>query len=162
MVNSIFHMREHVYFRFQPTVNLKKVCVWSVGLEERSLGLLDTRRQREFDLWVVHLLNKRSSSLDGCYGLNTNNLDAVGTGTVTSSHIPIALGHSSWHSQVAIFAIHVVGSRPGIVTKPDTEILDLQRFFLGDLLHTNNLAGSFLEFPQLTQKVPKSRQTDIY
>ena len=48
----------------------------------------------------------------------------------------------------------------GIVTEPDTEIFDLQRLLLSDLLNADNLAGSFLELPQLTQKVPKPEKSN--
>ena len=42
-------------------------------------------------------------------------LDCVGTSAVTGSHIAVALGHGSRHGQVAIFAVHVVGSRPEMI-----------------------------------------------
>ena len=61
------------------------------------------------------MLNKRSAGLDGVHGLNANNLDGVGTSAVTGSHIAVALGHGSRHGQVAIFAVHVVGSRPEMI-----------------------------------------------
>ena len=76
------------------------------------------------------MLDKRSSGLAGLHGFNANNLDSVGTSTVTGSHIAVALGHGSRHGQVAIFAVHVVGSRPEMIklnngllriTRPDTE-----------------------------------------
>ena len=84
----------------------------------------------------------------------------MGTSAVTGSHIAVALGHGNRHGQVAIFAVYVVGSRPGIVTEQDNEIFDLQRFLLSDLFNADNLAGSFLELPKLTQKVPKPRFGD--
>ena len=61
------------------------------------------------------MLDERSAGLAGLHGLNANNLDSVGTGAVTGSHIAIALGHGSGHGQVAIFAVHVVGSRPEMI-----------------------------------------------
>ena len=78
------------------------------------------------------MLNKRSAGLDGVHGLNANNLDGVGTSAVTGSHIAVALGDGSRHGQVAIFAVHVVGSRPEMtrlnngllrITRPNTEAL---------------------------------------
>merc|ERR1719281_1774671 len=84
-----------VLFFLTNNKNLKEICVGSLGLEKGSLGLLDTRWQRELDFGVVHLLNKRSAGLASFNGLNTD-----------------------------------------------------------------NFAGSFLEFPQLTQEIPKSRFGD--
>ena len=74
--------------------SLQEVGIGSLGLEQRSLGLLDTGRQRELDLGVVHLLDKCSTSLACSNWLHTNNLNAVSSSTVTSSHIAIALGDS--------------------------------------------------------------------
>merc|ERR1712158_305777 len=52
-----------VLFFLTNNKNLKEICVGSLGLEKGSLGLLDTRWQRELDFGVVHLLNKRSAGL---------------------------------------------------------------------------------------------------
>ena len=49
-----------------------------------------------------------------------------------------------------------MGSRSGIVSEPDAEVLDLERVLLLDLLHRHDLAGSLLELTQLTQEVPES------
>ena len=84
-----------VLFFLTNNKNLKEICVGSLGLEKGSLGLLDTRWQRELDFGVVHLLNKRSAGLASFDGLNTNNLDSMSTGSVTGSHIPVAGGHGS-------------------------------------------------------------------
>ena len=84
-----------VLFFLTNNKNLKEICVGSVGLEKGSLRLLDTRRQRELDLRVVHLLDKRSAGLASFDGLNTDNLDSMSTGSVTGSHIPVAGGHGS-------------------------------------------------------------------
>ena len=50
-----------------------------------SLGLLDMRWQRELDLGVMHLLDKRPAGLASFARLNLNNLDAVGMGSMTGS-----------------------------------------------------------------------------
>ena len=44
---------------------------------------------------------------------------------------------------------------PGIITKPDSEVLDLQRLLLPDLLDGDDLTGGLLELPQLPQEVPE-------
>ena len=134
---------------------LQEVGVGSLGLEQRSLGLLHAGRQRELDLGVVHLLDKCSASLAGGHRLYTDDLDAVCPSTVTGSHIAVALGDSRGHGHVAVFAVHVVGSGTGVVPQPDAKVLDLQGLLLPDLLNTDDLAGGLLEFSQLTQKVPK-------
>merc|ERR1719273_1582841 len=103
-----------VLFFLTNNKNLKEICVGSIGLEKGSLGLPDTRWQRELDLRVVHLLDKRSTGLASFDGLNANNLNAVGTGSVTGSHIPVAGSHGGRNCQVTVFTVHVVGTRPGL------------------------------------------------
>merc|ERR1719325_260191 len=149
-----------VLFFLTNNKNLKEICVGSVGLEKGSLCLPVSRSRRELDLRVVHLLDKRSAGLASFDGLNANNLNAVGTGSVTGSHIPVAGSHGGRNCQVTVFTVHVVGTRPRIVSEPDSKVLDFKRFLFSDFFNTDNLAGSFLEFPQLTQEIPKSRFGD--
>lgn len=135
---------------------LKEIGVGSVGLEEWARRLLDTGWQRELDLGIVHRFDKGSASVDSGNRLHTDDLDAMSSGAVTGSHVAIALGDGSNDGHVTIFAVHVVGSRPGVITEPDTEVLDLQGLLLLDLLDTDDFTSGLLELPQLTQKVPKS------
>lgn len=64
---------------------------------------------------------------------NFKNLDRVSTGTMTGSHITVALSDSSRHSQVAVLTVHVVGSGARVITQPDTEVLNLQWSLFMDL-----------------------------
>lgn len=86
----------------------------------------------------------------------TSYLDSVGTGTVTGSHIAVALGDGGSDSQVTVLAVHVVGAGTRIVTQPDAKVLDLQRGPLGDLLAGHDLSGGLLELVQLAQEVPET------
>ena len=118
---------------------------------------MDARRQRELDLGIVHLLDSSTSGLASGNWLDSDDLNAVSSSTMTSSHIPIALGDSGRDGQVTVFTVHVMGSGTRIITKPDTEVLDFQGLLFVDFLNTDNFASSFLKFPQLTQKVPKPK-----
>ena len=62
------------------------------------------------------------------------------------------IGH---HSKLRIQKCFIK-SGPGIVTKPDTEVLDLERLLLTDLLHRDNLSSGLLELPQLPKEVPEA------
>ena len=118
---------------------------------------MDARRQRELDLGIVHLLDSSTSGLASGNWLNSDDLNAVSSSTMTSSHIPIALGDSSRDGQVTVFTVHVMSSGTRVITKPDTEVLNLQGLLFPDLFNADNFASGFLELPQLTQKVPKSK-----
>lgn len=78
-------------------------------------------------------------------------------GSVTCSHIPITLCHSSRHTQVPIFPVHVMCSRSRVITQPDTKILNLNRCLLSDLFQRNNLTRRLFELFQLTQEIPETR-----
>lgn len=105
----------------------------------------------------MHRFDKGSASVNSGNRLHPDDLDAVSSGAVTGSHVAIALSDSTGDGHVTILAVHVVGSRPGVISEPNTEVLDLQWFLLGDLLDTDDFTSGLLEFPQLTQKVPKPR-----
>ena len=57
----------------------------------------------------------------------------------------------------AVLPVHVVGSRSGVVSQPDPEVLDLEGVLLLDLLDGDDLSGGLLELTQLTQEVPEPR-----
>ena len=100
----------------------------------------------------------------------------MGSGPVPGSHVPVALGDGATDGEVTVLAVHVVGPGPaaqqlvrlhhitshltvlpGVVSQPDAEVLDLQRLPLLDLLNGDDLSGSLLKFPQLSQEVPETR-----
>ena len=68
---------------------LLEVSSWSVGLDKATSLLLDPAWERELDLAVVHLLDQRTATLASLHGLASDDLDAVGTGSVSGSHVPI-------------------------------------------------------------------------
>merc|ERR1719376_496154 len=76
---------------------------------------------------------------------------------MSGSHITITLSHSTSSRQVTVFFIHVVNSTTRLVAQPNTVIFDRARFPLKDPVTTDNLSSGFLQFSQLTGKVPESR-----
>ena len=57
--------------------------------------------------------------------------------------------------RVLFLPVHVVGSGSGIITEPDSEVLDLQRVLLPDLLDGDDLSSGLLELTELTEEIPK-------
>ena len=55
--------------------------------------------------------------------------------------------------------VHVVCSRSGVISEPDTEVLDFQRVLLLDLLARHDLSGGLLELTKLTKEIPKPNRT---
>ena len=56
---------------------------------------------------------------------------------MASSHVLVEGLDGVRTSELTELLVHIVGSRAGVVTEPDTEVLDLQRFFLVDLEGTS-------------------------
>ena len=130
--------------------------MWSVGCEPWAVQLpLDPVGQRELDLGVVELFDVGSSALAGGHFLNSHDLNSCCPGSVGSTHIPIALSDSSSCCEVSVFTVHVVVTTSRHVSQPDTDVLDLHRFLLRNLLNLNNLSNGPLHLLQLTHKVPE-------
>lgn len=118
--------------------------------------MVDTLHQWELDLGIVELLDVHTTGLGGSDGLHLDDLNGVGTGTMTSTHVTVALCNGTTDRQVTVFAVHVVCARTGVVTQPDAKVLDLNWRCLVHLLQGHNFAGGLLELLQLTQKVPET------
>jgi len=131
----------------------------SLGFSVRQLGHIDSVGpvwQREFDGGIVELLDVWASAFVIFNFLHSDDLDGVSTCTMAGSHITVALSDSCRDSQITVLAVHVVSSRAGVITKPDTEVLDLQWGLLMNLLDADNFTSCFLEFTQLTQEIPET------
>jgi len=139
---------------------LLEVCTRSVGLDETSSLLLDPAWKRELDLGIVHLLDQWTTTFSGFDSLASDDLDAVGSGSMSGSHVSVTLCDGSTDSEVSVLPVHVMGSRSGVVSQPDSKVLDLQGLPLLDFLHGDDLSGGLLELPELTQKVPESTLGD--
>ena len=77
---------------------------------------------------------------------------------ITSSHVAVVLGDGGADIQVTVLAVHVVGSRPRVVSEPDAEVLGIQEIaLLANGLSTDDLSGSLLELAELRQEIPQPR-----
>ena len=65
-------------------------------------------------------------------------------------------------AEFSVLLVHVVGAGAGIISKPDTKVLDLERVFLVDDVQRHNLTGGLLDFSQLLQEIPESRFGDDF
>merc|ERR1711997_1058072 len=104
-------------------VVLLEVCVGPVSLGDGSALLGHPLGERELDLGVVHLHHVGTAALSSGNNLHTDDLDSVGTGSVSSSHVPVALSDSLGDGEVPVLSVHVVGAGPGVISQPDAEVL---------------------------------------
>lgn len=70
----------------------------------------DPMGQWELDLGVVELLDRWPAALAGCNLLHLHDLDRVGPGTVSGTHVSVALGDGACGGQIPVFPVHVVGA----------------------------------------------------
>merc|ERR1719244_1573846 len=83
-------------------------------------------------------------------------------GSVPCTHVPVALGDGSRDGEVPVLAVHVVSSGPGVVLQPDSEVFDLERLPLPDLLDRHDLTSSLLELPSCLKKYQKRDLATIW
>lgn len=104
----------------------------------------------------MELLDVSTTGLGGFHRFDLDDLDGVGTGTVTRGHVAVALSDGTANGQITVLAVHVVRTGARVVAQPDAEVLDAQRSLLQDALDRNDLSGGLLELTQLPQEVPEA------
>jgi len=127
------------------------------GEMRNASSLLNTMRQREMDLCIVELLHRWSTAFRWCNFLNLDNLNAIASCSMSTSHITIALGNRCGCSQIAIFTIHVVRRSSRIVSQPNAEIFHSKWSFLINSSNGNDFSVCLFQFLQRTYEIPKSR-----
>jgi hypothetical protein len=133
---------------------------WAVGDKCRA-ALRYTVGQRELELGHQELLDVGATNIVGLLDLNhTENVDGAETSTVPSSHVLVQALHGIGTGEVPVLLVHVVGTRTGVVAKPDTKVLDLERLLFVNDIDTNDFTGSLLDLLQLPQEVPVPRLGD--
>lgn len=119
-------------FKKKKTVlNLKEISSWLAHTEQwHFVAMSDSLGQWKFDLWIVELFDLWPSAISSLDDLDLDYLDAVGSCTMTSSHVSVTLSHCTSNGQITIFPVHVVSTRPRVVSQPDTKVFNFNwRFF---------------------------------
>ena len=91
------------------------------------LGLSTVVAVRESELQVLVSVHDVLVSLQILIGHNSgaDDLNGTVTSTVGSSHLLVALLDSTEQSGITVLLVHVVGTGAGVVTQPDSVVLDL-------------------------------------
>lgn len=155
------------------------MCSWTIDWEHLSVSLVViSLHQWELDRRIVELFDVVTTSLGGDDLFNLDDLKPrnenksitevqkqwagdrylnwMSTSAMAGSHVRVALCDCTSDGQVAVLTVHVVCTWTGIVSKPDSEVLDLQWSLLVLALHWDDLTSSLLELTQLTQEVPEA------
>ena len=127
---------------------------WSpVGKE--LTRLLDSVRKWELQVLSQELLNVWSLDIRSLLELsNLQDVDRSESGSVSGSHVLVQSLNGVDSGDVSYLLVHVVRTGSGVVSDPDTEVLDLGWTSLGDLVDGDDLTGGLLDLVQLLQEVP--------
>ena len=111
-------------------------------------------QKRELDLRIVELGNVGSLRVFSLDLLNSDNLEIMCSGSMPGSHISIALSDSPGRSLITVLSVHVVGSAPGIVPQPDSDVLDSVELGFSNPFALQDFSVGFLGLDQFTDEVP--------
>ncbi|GMT21344.1 hypothetical protein PFISCL1PPCAC_12641, partial [Pristionchus fissidentatus] len=137
--------------------SLDEVGVGSAGGEDTNVAALGhTVGKRETDLGVVEGLDVDALGIGSLDGLDLEDVDAVSTGTMASSHVTIHLGDGSGDADITVLTVHVVVAGTGIVLEPDTVVLDGSLVLLEDLLDLKDLSVGLLQTTEHRDEVPET------
>jgi len=112
-------------------------------------GESDLARRKLGTIGPFELSSSKSCSSD--------DLDGTGTATMTPSHFVVQLRNGTSKFQIAVLAVHVVGSRPRVIPEPDSIVLNSARVFLNNFHAVEDLASCLLHLTELTHEIPKLR-----
>lgn len=112
-------------------------------------GLLDSVWQWEFQVLGQELFNVLTFDIFGLFQFNNlQDVNRSKSGSVSGSQVLVHLLNGTDSGNVSVFFVHVVGTRSGVVSDPDTEVLDLGWVGLGDQVDGDNFTGSSLDLVQ--------------
>jgi hypothetical protein len=83
-------------------------------------------------------------------------MNAPESSSVSCSHVLVQGLNSGGAGKVTVLFVHIVGAGAGVVSNPDTKVLDFGRAFLGNDLHADNLTCGLLDLSELLHEVPVS------
>jgi len=129
--------------------------------DEGAAILLHTVREGETESRGKQLFDVGTADVLSLLDLNDpEDVDRAEASTVPGSHILIEALDSVGTRKLSEFLVHVMCTRPGVVTDPDAEVLDLQGLLFVNAIDTNDLAVCFFDLLQLSQEVPEAGFSD--
>ncbi|GMR45481.1 hypothetical protein PMAYCL1PPCAC_15676, partial [Pristionchus mayeri] len=140
---------------------LDEVGVGSASGEHTNVAALGhTVGKRESDLGIVESLDVDALGIGGLDGLDLEDVDAVSSGAVTSSHVTVSLNDGSGDGNITVLTVHVVVASAGIVLEPDSVVLDGSLVLLEDLSALEDLSVGLLQTTEHGDEVPEARLGD--
>jgi len=114
-------------------------------------------RKREFEVLGYQLLDVRSLDVVRVGDFNDfENVNAPESGTMSGGHILVKGLDGIGAAHLTVLLVHVVCAGAGVVTDPDTEVLDLEGSLLVNDVQGDDLAVGLLDLAQLHEEVPET------
>lgn len=114
--------------------------------------------QWELQVLGQELLDVRSLDISGLLDFsNLQDVDRSKSSSVSGGHVLVQSFNGTNSGDISNFFVHVVGTRSGVVSNPDGEVLDLSWVSFVDGVDRDNLTGSLLDLVQFLQEVPVTR-----
>lgn len=114
--------------------------------------------QWEFQVLGQELSDVLSLDISGLFNFsNLQDVDGSKSSSVSSGHVLVQSFNGSNSADVSNFLVHVVSTGSGVVSDPDTEVLNLGWVSFVDLVDRDNFTGSSLNLVQFLQEVPVTR-----
>merc|ERR550514_1206347 len=105
----------------------------------------------------MHLEDMSTTALVIRNLLSLDDLDRLSLATMTTSHLAVHGSDGVSETQRTVFLVHIVSARTGIVTEPNTKVLNLFRFLLADLGDGKDFTTGLLGLTDFLHEVPKLR-----
>lgn len=120
-----------------------------------SLGTGDAVGKRELHVCLGKLHTIDTFQVLSADGGCSDNLDGSWASAVTTGHFIIQLRDSSSQRNVSEFAVHIVGTRTGGITKPDTVVLDNSVILFNNLHNVQDFTRGLLHLSELMHVIPE-------
>ena len=114
-------------------------------------------RKGEFDLRIGELHPVDTSEVGRLDDIGSNDLNRSRTGTMTTGHFIIQLGHGTRQGNISEFAIHVVSATSRVVPEPDPIVFDNARVLFYQLNTVQNFTSCLLHLTKLMHIIPEFR-----
>ena len=101
-------------------------------------------------------------SQDILSGDNSSSDDLNGTwsGTMSTGHLIVKLSDGTAKGEVSVLTVHIVSSRSGVISQPDTVVLDVSGVLLVDLDNVKDFSGRLLHLSELVHEIPVLGSSD--
>lgn len=103
----------------------------------------------------MELLDVGALGVSSVDGGSLDDRQVAGTNAMPATHLLVELLNSTVEGGVAVLLVCIVHTSAGVVTHPDTVVLDAGRVALENLVNCENLAVGLLHTPEFTQEVPE-------